>query len=266
MHVVSGRHVGAAFAVGVSKERFEVVPSALGDRTFVPVADVEAEDTGLGEDLEHDAELVSTLNGFTACCGDMFALSAAGPEAFHSFGGFPRGFEGGEILVEVRTSHGSVHVLEVLDDGTWCDASKSGGVVLEGGDKLSGDSIEDLFLEDGFDAVVGFPVADIAFPVALGLSAACVAVWKADVVWAGCRALGSSPYVAVVGRLSESIVGCFADDEGRMAKFGGRERRFDGGRIGKTFLFEQANGRECGRAGDRGERGVRHDCGEIRCG
>jgi len=84
--VVAGHHVGAALAVGVGEEQLEVGP-VLDERglVLILVSNIEAEQSGAGENLEHDADLVGFLNRFTAGIRNAFTLGAASPEAFHGF-------------------------------------------------------------------------------------------------------------------------------------------------------------------------------------
>ena len=262
--VVAGRHVGAALAVGVGEEQLEVSP-VLDERrlALVPVTNIEAEQSGAGENLEHDAELVRFLNRFAAGVRNAFAFGTARPEAFHGFRRFPGGFEIGEILVEVGASHGSVAVGDVIDDGERRDGGEAGGVVLERGNPFERDGFEDLFLEGTLDAVVGIPVVDLTVPGGFGGSDQCVGVGAVEVDlgwWAHwCHKVEG----CTTGGCGQSVVFSVTEDEHGMAKIRSRKGGLDGRGVGETLLFEELDAGERRSAGDRRERRVRHGGREV---
>ena len=262
--VVAGRHVGAALAVGVGEEQFEVVP-VLDERwlTLVPVANIETEQSGAGENLEHDAELVRFLNLFAAGGRNALAFGTARPEAFHGFRRFPSGFKIVEILVEVSASHGSVAVGDVIDDGERRDGGEAGGVVLERGNPFERDSFEDLFLEGTLDAVVGIPVVDLTVPGGFGGSDQCIGVGAVEVDLGRWTHRCDEVERDTAGRSGKGVVFVDTEDEHGMAKIRSRKGGLDGRSVGETLLFEKLDGGERRSAGDRRERGVRHGGREI---
>ena len=244
-------HLLDAIGIGGGKGRLEIFQCFVGGRKFVPITDIEWEETGLVEQFAVDAQEGGIGDRIPTSRGNALALSATFPQGFHGFSRFPWFLEVVHVdgkRIGIKSGVGGLQVIEELHNR---DIGKAKQVVFQGGDVLLGNGLDELLLEFLVAAVIGVPVLGITVPNTnrlsdLGSSSGSVGVRTRVDHRVECNSTGRAGNVTGVSEDKNGVT------EDPISTIGG-----DGDRVLKELPFEFH---------DRGVSRFAFDLGELKVG